>query len=247
MAAERVIAAVQNRVPVVGVGHPGLEVVGDHLLRAAADIGEGADMGTEPVLVTLGPARFGVGQVRAGQAGNENLRLADDTLVDDAQRHAGVIDFERLAGAMLPAHRRRPGVSLPGMEMRAELGVAVALRMPAQIFQPQQPQCHAAATQLLLDRLPIRQRTIPMARVNGREQASVKLLLAQRVAHSPAPTPRRPSAARCVWITEAVSTKALRRRASGSSTAAVAVISRPRSISDNATRCAVQKSEQTGT
>src|SRR2546421_13106712 len=112
-------------------------------------------MGTEPVLVTLGPARFGVGQVRAGQAGNENLRLADDTLVDDAQRHAGVIDFERLAGAMLPAHRRRPGVSLPGMEMRAELGVAVALRTPAQIFQPQQPQCHAAATQLLLDRLPI--------------------------------------------------------------------------------------------
>src|ERR1700719_3741298 len=136
-------------------------------------------MGTEPVLVTLGPARFGVGQVRAGQAGNENLRLADDILVDDTQRHAGVIDFERLAGAMLPAHRRRPGVSLPGMEMRAELGVAVALRMPAQIFQPQQAQCHAAATQLLLDRLPIRQRTIPMARVNGREQASVKLLLAQ--------------------------------------------------------------------
>src|SRR5882757_8809402 len=85
MATERVIAAVQNRVPVVGVGHPGLEVVGDHLLRAAADIGEGADMGTEPVLVTLGPARFGVGQVRAGQAGNENLRLADHTLVDDAQ------------------------------------------------------------------------------------------------------------------------------------------------------------------
>ena len=31
-----------------------------------------------------------LGQVRAGQAGNENLRLADDTLVDDAQRHAGV-------------------------------------------------------------------------------------------------------------------------------------------------------------
>src|SRR5205085_3224401 len=154
-------------------------IIGDHLLRAAADIGEGADMGTEPVLVTLGPARFGVGQVRAGQAGNENLRLADDTLVDDAQRHAGVIDFKRLAGAMLPAHRRRPGVSLPGMEMRAELGVAVALRMPAQIFQPKQPQCHAAATQLLLDRLPIRQRTIPMARVNRREQASVKLLLAQ--------------------------------------------------------------------
>src|SRR6202011_2279508 len=71
MAAERVIAAVQHRVPVVGVGHPGLEVVGDHLLRAAADIGEGADMGTEPVLVTLGPARFGVGQGIVEDASND--------------------------------------------------------------------------------------------------------------------------------------------------------------------------------
>ena len=129
MAAERVIAAVQHRVPVVGVGHPGLGVVGDQLLRAAADIGEGADMGAEPVLMTLGPARLSVGQVRAGQASDEDLRLADDALIDDAQRHAGPIDFERLAGAMRPAHRRRPRASLPDMEMRAELGVAVAFRM----------------------------------------------------------------------------------------------------------------------
>jgi hypothetical protein len=55
-----------------------------------------------------------------------DLRLAHDALIDDAQRHSGIIDFERLAGAMLAAHRRRPGVSLPGVEMRAELGVAVA-------------------------------------------------------------------------------------------------------------------------
>jgi DNA replication protein DnaC len=32
-------------------------------LRAAADIGKGVDMGAEPVLMTLGPARLGVGQV----------------------------------------------------------------------------------------------------------------------------------------------------------------------------------------
>jgi hypothetical protein len=86
-------------------------------------------MGAEPVLMALGPARLGVGQVRAGQANNEDLRLADDTVIDDAQRHAGPIDFERLAGAMLPAHRRRSRASLPGVEMRAELGVAVAFRM----------------------------------------------------------------------------------------------------------------------
>jgi len=86
-------------------------------------------MGAEPVLMTLGPARLSVGQVRAGQASDEDLRLADDALIDDAQRHAGPIDFERLAGAMRPAHRRRPRASLPDMEMRAELGVAVAFRM----------------------------------------------------------------------------------------------------------------------
>ena len=129
--------------------------------------------------MTLGPARLSVGQVRAGQASDEDLRLADDALIDEAQRHAGPIDFERLAGAMRPAHRRRPRASLPDMEMRAELGVAVAFRMSVQIFQPQQPQRHAAPAQLLLDRFPIRQRTTRMACVGGREQAMIEVLLAQ--------------------------------------------------------------------
>src|ERR1700747_1721920 len=40
MPGERMIAAVQHRVPIVSVGDPGLGVVGDQLLRAAADIGK---------------------------------------------------------------------------------------------------------------------------------------------------------------------------------------------------------------
>ena len=65
--------------------------------------------------------------------------------VDDAQRHAGAIGFERLAGAMLPAHRRRPGVSLPGMEMRAELGVAVALTRVKRSLRDDRPRLFLAA------------------------------------------------------------------------------------------------------
>ena len=132
-----------------------------------------------------------MGQVGAGQASDEDLRLADDALVDDAQRHAGVIDFKGFAGAMLAAHRRRPRASLPGVEMRAELGVAVAFRMLAQIFQPQQPQRHAAAAQLLLDRLPIRHRTIRIAHIGGGEQATIELLLAQLRRDLPAQPRRR--------------------------------------------------------
>ena len=51
--------------------------------------------------------------------------------------------------------------------------------MPSPWIIAGRPDAAASALQLLLDRLPIRQRTIPMARVNGREQASVELLLAQ--------------------------------------------------------------------
>ena len=63
--------------------------------------------------------------------------------------------------------------------MLAELGVAAAFRMPAQIFQPQQPQRHTPTAQLLFDPLPIRQRTIPIADLSPGEQAALDLLLAQ--------------------------------------------------------------------
>ena len=73
MPAERLVAAVQNRVPVIGLGHPRLRVVGDQFLRTTRDVGKGADMGTEPVLMTLGPARLGIGKVRARQASDKDL------------------------------------------------------------------------------------------------------------------------------------------------------------------------------
>src|ERR1700730_4308398 len=41
-----VVAAVQHRIPVEGVGDAGLEIVRDQLGGTGTDIGEGADMGT---------------------------------------------------------------------------------------------------------------------------------------------------------------------------------------------------------
>ena len=186
MAGECLIAAVQHRIPIVGLAHPGLGVVGNQHLRAAADIGEGPHVGGQPVLLALRPRRLGVDQVRTRQAGDKHLRLAGDAGVDHRQLHAGPINLESRAGAMRLAHPRRPRALLPGVEMLAELGVAPAFRMPAQIFQPQQPQCHAATAQLLFDHLPIRNWTAPIAYRGSGEQAALDLLLAQPLRYRPA-------------------------------------------------------------
>jgi hypothetical protein len=114
------------------------------------------DLTGQPILLPLRPSGFRVNQVRAGQAGDKDLRRSGDASIDHRQRHAGPIDFERLAGAVQLPHCRRPRAPLPGAKMLAELGVAVTLRMPGEIFQPKQPQRHTAAAQFLFDHLPIR-------------------------------------------------------------------------------------------
>ena len=121
MAGQFMIAAVQHRVPVIGLAHPGLGVVGDQLLRAAAEIGEGADMGPQPILLPLGPGRLGVDEVGARQTGDKDLRLSGDAGIDHRQRHPGPIDFERFRRrdapvASSPTRDRRLGAdrSVPG-------------------------------------------------------------------------------------------------------------------------------------
>ena len=64
--------------------------------------------------------------------------------------------------------------------MAQELGVLVATRLPIQIFEPKQPQRHPAATQLLLNRLPIRQRARRIARLTWRKELLVQCLVVER-------------------------------------------------------------------
>ena len=64
--------------------------------------------------------------------------------------------------------------------MTQELGVLVAVCLPILILLPQQTQRHPAATQLLLDRLPIRQRACPLAQLARRKQLLVQCAVVER-------------------------------------------------------------------
>src|SRR5512134_2326792 len=65
------------------------------------------------------------------------------------------------------------------MEVSAELRVSVAVRMLAQILEPEQLHRDAAAAQLLLDDFPVRERPVHIAGVARREQPSIELLVSK--------------------------------------------------------------------
>src|SRR5512134_3418719 len=65
------------------------------------------------------------------------------------------------------------------MEVSAELRVSVAVRMLAQILEPEQLHRDAAAAQLLLDDFPVRERPVHIAGVARREQSSIELLVSK--------------------------------------------------------------------
>ena len=119
MPSERVVAAVQRRIPIVGRVTPVLVLSGISFF-GHPPIGQGADMGAEPIFVTLGPGHLGISQSRDRAGTRENPTLAEDAVIDDAQPSRRPDRLQRLAGAMLPAHRRRSRASLPGVEMRAK-------------------------------------------------------------------------------------------------------------------------------
>jgi hypothetical protein len=100
--------------------------------------------------------------------------------VDHRQPHPGVVDFERFASTVHLAHHRRTRRPLPEAKVAEELSVLVAVGLAGQIPQPKQAQCHAAATQLPLDHLPLRQRTVRVAKLARREQPLLERRIVQR-------------------------------------------------------------------
>ena len=91
-----------------GLGDAGFQVVADDLARHAAKIGEGADMGADPLLQTLAPAGLGIGEVGGAEGGDEDLGGVNLTAlgIDDLDCGAGVIDEQLLARDMVLPHRR---------------------------------------------------------------------------------------------------------------------------------------------
>jgi hypothetical protein len=155
---EVVVAGIDGGIVEGGVTDADLEIVGDQAGRNAAYMLQQPDMGGQPILRPLGPGRFGIDVAGIRQAGDEDLRRTRLGADPDHQGHAGVIDFQRVAGQMVaPQPGNRPG-GLPVPEALDELGVAVAVGLANQILLPEQVERHAPSAQFAFDRRPIRQR-----------------------------------------------------------------------------------------
>src|SRR5690349_5649970 len=119
-------------------------------------------MRAKPVLDLLAPGRLGIDQPGERQAGDEDLRLPHLAMVDDDDGVAGVVDLQRVAGAVLLAHGdAAPLAAAPAAEQLTELAKAVAARVDLQVFAPDQLQRQMlVTTQLALDLGPVGQRSL---------------------------------------------------------------------------------------
>ena len=110
-------------------------------------------MRAKPVLDLLAPGRLGIDQPGERQAGDEDLGLPHLAMVDDDNGVAGVVDLQRVAGAVLLAHGdAAPLAAAPAAEQLTELAKAVAARVDLQVFAPDQLQRQMlVTTQLALD------------------------------------------------------------------------------------------------
>ena len=139
------------RLVAVGIGDQRPGVVRDHQLRHALDVFERTHESLDPVGERL--ARRGAGErvARGTERGDEDLRALTGLTVGDAL--AGVVDEQLLAGAVDLAHRTAQARHEVAVALR-ELRVLVRrlARVRRDVLLPQQPQRHAPALELLMDR-----------------------------------------------------------------------------------------------
>ena len=153
------IGTIDARLVEAGLGDAGLQIVGNDHRRHTAIKAKGACVRADPVGQRLREGCLGVRKTRCAECGDEQLAgmHLSGRGIDDVNRRAGVIDKQLLAGHMgLPHRRRQP--AFPGPIKFAEPAAAVTVGMRGTIFFPDQLQRHALATQLPVDRRPVRQR-----------------------------------------------------------------------------------------
>ena len=104
-------------------------------------------------------------------------------MVHDDNGVAGVVDLQRVAGAVILAHGdAAPLAPAPAAKQLAELAEAVAAGIGLQVLAPDQLQRQVlVATQLALDLGPVGQRSLlqPLAVVGAAKQRLLESLLAQ--------------------------------------------------------------------
>ena len=152
------VGGIDVRFVITGFGNAGFQIVRNHDLRHAAQIGKGTDVGGNPVRKALGPGGFGIRIIGGAQNGYKYLSLPrpGGLTVIDRDGHAGVIDKEFLAGTVFLAHDR---IDLfgPLPVPVTKLTVLIAGRVLRFMFLPEQGQGDPFAAQFVVDIKPVRQ------------------------------------------------------------------------------------------
>ena len=157
MGGEVGIGPVDLRLVEAGLRDPGLQVVGHELAGRAAEEGQHADMGADPVRQRLRPGRFHIGVVRGAEHADEDLRLAHLArgAVDDLERVARIVHEGALAGEVMLAHGRRQA-ALPAAVELAEPAVPVAVVwMGGAVLLPDERERDLLAFQRAVHRRPV--------------------------------------------------------------------------------------------
>jgi hypothetical protein len=157
MGREISVSGIEIGIVEAGVAHAGAEIVGHRHARDAAEVRVHARVRGDPIGQRLRPRQLGERVVARAEHADEKLRVPHlaRRRLDDAERLPRIIDEDFLArGIGLPQHgveRLRPRAI-----ERTELRVLVADRMSTLVFQPQEPERHAFALELLMHRGPVR-------------------------------------------------------------------------------------------
>ena len=184
------VSAVDLGIVQAGLDDAGLQIIRHDLGRHAVKIGKGAGVGADPVGQALRPGRFRISVAGGSQSGDEDLGFVDLAAlrVDHLGRGAGVIDEHLLAGHMALAHGYVE-LAFPSPIARAELAVAITIRVDGAVFFPQQRQGDAGPLEFAMQRRPVGGRASP--RINNRrrrEQQAIQIFVRKTLGQRPAQT-----------------------------------------------------------
>ncbi|OPY13118.1 MAG: hypothetical protein A4E69_01825 [Syntrophus sp. PtaB.Bin138] len=152
VASHFVIGRVDVRFIIAGFGYAGFQVVGNENLRYAPKEIERPDIGVDPGGEILGNTCPGKGIVAGAEGGNKEIGVYGFSCqrISNRNRLAGVIKKEFFSR---PVGLAKADIQLvaPLVVMVTELAVLIAIRVDLPVFQPQQPEGHPFAGQLLTE------------------------------------------------------------------------------------------------
>lgn len=180
MCSHVVVGRIDVGLVAAGLVHARLQIVGDQQVRRAAEEGEGADMGADPIRQALRPRGLGKGVVAGAKHGHKDLGLANLAAerVLDGKGLAGVVDESLFPGQMDLAHGWLEFAD-EGAVAVTETTVLQAVRMLRLVLLPEQKQGHGASFALNVNVGPVRLWPLHSARRQGRKEQALNIRVGQ--------------------------------------------------------------------